>query len=768
MQNGIYNETLNGSFSVAENGFCVRNCVIDGDLTLKDTKNCLVAQSKINGSIYVENCSDCVILLCDTFELYAKNCNNLFVIGNNASGGMTFTENAHLIADGNAFAYVMDVDNIGVNGDSVTDIYERAECGALRRLQPHTDKDLFVGEERVELIDDLPFGEYLRSKAESNDVVIIPPGVYSVDKTIYLEAAHSNTEIYAYGACVEMTEYSPIFEIKGIENVNVYGLTVSYSSQPCGQIHVLDQIDERTLTVVCAAGMDEDFGKTDPSRFHTGFTDVFRAGSPYPWGNIGSGYELFKNGDGTMTMILQNLVGEIHPGDAVACRLAGHNKHTIRIIDSKNVHFTDLVTYGYAAALAVVGGGTDEDISLTRWHNTNRSAPIIDREDYFRYKYLEEQYGVDLGVYVDKLGRYRGTAPLVGSVDATHVTGARRGFDLTSCLFESMVDDGSNQRSSSSRLAAVKDNGDGTTTLTIKGYLSEIYYKMNAWLSNCASFDEGDRIFIYTSKGIPVCDTVTISASEIVGDHEFTILNTKGEPKTYTSKYREVKVKTSDVNFEALEGYDLTDDSYEMTHKVIVDNISRNSCNFTIDNVTVQNTRSRGVLFKSSGVTVMNSTFKNLAHTGLYLSTEKEWGESTICRDITIQNCILDHVGFFNNYDWLTFLSPISIVGFASKVSRDTLVCQNILIAGNRFLNNNNDYQLSITAAQNVRIKNNLFAPGLCENQTKPRRVFHIESSMDIEISDNTYSHYLNGDIEKAIVSHNSENIFGSDITPKE
>jgi hypothetical protein len=290
---------------------------------------------------------------------------------------------------------------------------------------------------------------------------------------------------------------------------------------------------------------------------------------------------------------------------------------------------------------------------------------------------------------------------------------------------------------------------------------------MNAWLCNCSPFEAGDRIFVYNSNGIPVCDTVTLSASEIVGDHEFTILNTKGEPKTYTSKYRTVKVKTSDVNFEALEGYDLTDDHYEMKNKVIVDNLSRNSCNFTIDNVTVQNTRSRGVLFKSSGVTVKNSTFKNLAHTGLYLSTEKEWGESTICRDITIQNCILNHVGFFNNYDWLTFLAPISISGFASKVSRETLVCQNILIEGNRFLNNNNDYQLSVYAAQNVKIRNNLFAPGLCENQTKPRKVFYIESSMDIEISDNTYSPYLRGEIDNAIVVKNSENIFGSDVTPK-
>ena len=765
MRQGLYGEIVAGNVSVSEDSYAVKGCTVDGDVRINGAKNILIAQSKINGSIYIENCYNCVIVLCDCFELYANNCKNLFVVGNNATGGMSFTENAHLIADRNSFAYIMDVNNIGINGDSVTETEERAECGALRRLQPHTDKDLFVGMERECEIDSLSFADYLRGQAEKSGVVIIPPGAYSVSSTIYLEAIHSNTEIYAYGACVEMDSYTPIFELKQLENVNIYGLTVLYSRQSCGQIHILEEIDSSTLIAVSAAGLDDEFGKTDPSRFHTGFTDVFRAGEIYPWGNIGSGYDIENNGDETFTVTIKNLVGEIHAGDAIVCRLGGSNKHTIRLIDCKNICFTDLVTYGYAAALALVGGGTDEGISLLRWHNTNRSAPIIDREDYFRYKYLEEQYGVDLGVYIDSLGRYRGTAPLVGSVDATHVTGAKEGFSVTSSLLEAMVDDGSNQRSSSSRLGAIKDNGDGTTTLTVKGYLSEVYYKMNAWLCNCSPFSAGDRILVYNSKGVTVCDTRVISDSETVGEHSFTILNTKGEEKTYSSALRTVKVATSDVNFAALEGYDLSDDHYDMTHKVLVDNLSRNSAGYTFDNVTVQNTRSRGMLFKTVDVTVKNCTFKNLAHTGLYLATEKEWGESTVPSNITIVNCVLDHVGFFNNYDWLTFLAPISIVGPSSSGSRENLLCHDILIEGNKFINNDNDYSLTAQFAKNVRIINNRFESGLHENQTKPKKVILISSSCDVEISGNTYSPYLGDDIGRAIIIKNSENVFGDDLS---
>lgn len=746
---------------------CKSNTVTGAQISLslqEGSRSCLIANNRFDGDVCIDNSFNTVLLLNEIFNITSTSSKNVYIVENTARGGITLTENEYLICDRNTFEYVMDVDNIGVNGDSVTEIYDRAECGALRRLLPHTNKDQFIGEERVNTVGSLTVADYIRSEAANNDVVIIPPGVYSVSETSVLED-FENKDIYAYGVCIEMTDYKPILEIKKFANVNIRGLTLSYSLQSCGQIHVLEQIDGETLLAVSAAGLDDEFGKTDASRFSTGFTDVFRAGEIYPWGTTGGAYDIEKNGDGTFTVKLKKLVGEIHEGDAIVCRMGGANKHTLRINDSQSLHFTDLVTYGYAAALAVVGGGRNDGVTFTRWHNTNRSAPIIDRDDYYRYKYLEEQYGVELGVYIDAAGRYRGSTPLVGSVDATHVVGAVSGFNVTSSILEAMVDDGSNQRSSSSRLADVHDNGDGTATLTYKGNLSEVYYKMNAWLCNCSPFSKGDRIRAYNSKGVLVCDTKALCDSETVGDHEFTITNLKGEPKTYQGKYRTVKVDISDVNFAALEGYDLSADHYEMTNKVLVDNLSRNSCDFTFDNVIVQNTRSRGILMKSTGVTARNCTFKNLAHTGVYLSTEKEWGESTVCSDITIQNCVIDHTGFINNYDWLTFLAPVSIVGPESEVSRETLLCKNITVEGNRFLNNTNDYQLTVDHAQSIKISNNYFAPGLYENQTKPRKVMLVRSSMDVEISNNRYSPYLEADPSRKIIIENSENVYGTDVT---
>ena len=66
--------------------------------------------------------------------------------------------------------------------------------------------------------------------------------------------------------------------------------------------------------------------------------------------------------------------------------------------------------------------------------NTVHSSPVIDKETYDRYKDLEEKYGADLEVYIDEMGRYRGGLPRVGSVDATHISGAQQGFSATSLI----------------------------------------------------------------------------------------------------------------------------------------------------------------------------------------------------------------------------------------------------------------------------------------------------------------------------------------------
>jgi hypothetical protein len=189
--------------------------------------------------------------------------------------------------------------------------------------------------------------------------------------------------------------------------------------------------------------------------------------------------------------------------------MAGENKQSFYIGNSKNVLIQDCVTYGYAAALMFVGGGTNQNVELYRVHNTVHSGYELDEATYQKYLALEEEYDVDLEIYVDEQNRYRGSTPRVGSVDATHVNSAASGMNITSCLFESMCDDGSNQRGSSSRLHNIVDNKDGTTTLTYKGTISETYYWYNQQYgrttntgTQTVNFKKGDKIFVYTD-GVP-------------------------------------------------------------------------------------------------------------------------------------------------------------------------------------------------------------------------------------------------------------------------
>lgn len=52
---------------------------------------------------------------------------------------------------------------------------------------------------------------------------------------------------------------------------------------------------------------------------------------------------------------------------------------------------------------------------------------------------------------------------------------------------------------------------------------------------------------------------------------------------TYNTIIKSVTVKTEDVNFEAFEGYDMTDNDYFMDQKILFDNLTLNSAGFVFD-----------------------------------------------------------------------------------------------------------------------------------------------------------------------------------------
>ena len=78
---------------------------------------------------------------------------------------------------------------------------------------------------------------------------------------------------------------------------------------------------------------------------------------------------------------------------------------------------------------------------------------------------------------------------------------------------------------------------------------------------------------------------------------------------------------------------------------VVVDNLSRNDCGYTLDNVMVDNGHSRGFLVKSTNVTIKHCTFRNVPNSGLLIDVEPgPYAESSVARNIRIQKCLFDNV----------------------------------------------------------------------------------------------------------------------------
>ena len=436
------------------------------------------------------------------------------------------------------------------------------------------------------------------------------------------------------------------------------------------------------------------------------------------------------------------------------------------------------------------------NLKLERVHNTVHSPYVISEEEYNYYKDLEETYDIDLEISIDEQGRYRGSIPRVGSVDATHVNGTTDGISATSCLFESMCDDGSNQRGNSSRLHKIIKNDNGTTTLVFKGTISETYYWLNRQNgaqsssgTETANFRQGDKIFVYASNGKILCDTVTLTAAKLYTDQKYVMhketYTYNGQPReiVYSCYLYAVDVKSDSIEWKmengketdqpvALQGYNLADNSYKMDHKVLVDNITLNSCGFVFDNVLVQHTRSRGILVKTRDATVKNCTFRDLAMTGVLLSVETSWGESSVPQNVLIQGCLFDKTSSNFGSESTMKYAPIAIEGLGElskniTVSEDTIPCREITITGNKFINNTNNYCITASAAQGVYIMNNVFEARPNDTEKRFGKAIYINGCMNVNISGNTYSQFANGDITKAIVAVNYKGLTGSDIGDK-
>lgn len=802
---GAYCTVKNNTVEAASDGVAV---------SFNKAENGLVALNNLTGaqiSVDISESFNCSVILNSAIRLSGTGCTNLYLIDNKLGGAIELEGNDYLICDGNTFTKdqnphpVVNLNNTNYNGDGMHDVNARLEVGADEALLPHTNKDLFLSMERRNKIRDLSlpksytFNAYVRNMAKNDGVVILPPGVYSTNSTLNIQAAHANTTLYAYGVYQEATKYIKNIDISSANNFTVKGLTIGYALQSAGQIQILEKISktQKTFLVISSAGFTEEFGKLDTERFSTGGY-FYHPGSYTSWTEIGTwgGYEIVPNKDGTLVnedgTFTITLTGKdstkyyslIEEGEIFTCRLNETNDRTVAISGSKNVLFKDTVTYGYADALCFVIGGANTEVEFYRHHNLAHSAAEIDKETYDKYVALEEKYDVDLEVYQDEEGRYRGADPRIGSVDATHMASPSKGLSATSTLFENACDDAANQRGNSSSLHDVIDNGDGTLTLLYKDYLPETY--VNLYINQgktevhpghqTSSFAAGDRIFIYASNGKVVCDANVLSASEQhatnVVIYEKDIKNSAGEDVKFTWKSTifAVTVKSSDFDMSALEGYTLGVSTPDMSNKIIVDNLSRNSVGFTFDNCMVRHNRGRFVI-KTRDAVITNCTFKDTSMAGVVLSVESTWGESSVPNNVIVTKCLFDGTSSTFNYENNTKYAALAVEGLGSGgvgkevfVSADTLPCKNITITDNVFKNVSNNYYITLSAAQGVTIANNVFEARSTDSAKKVGKAIYINGCMTVKVSDNTYSEFANGDMTKVIVGNNYQGLTGSDV----
>ena len=755
----LKNVTVNGSVTVSADceDIIIQDCSVFGDIVCSATgavikevrtrnislcggaTNVLVAKCDAE-QIKVEDGYNCTVLLNCAMCISVVGGTNIYVIKNTVSGDALIEKVAYLLCDENKIGGQLT--NKGCteyNGDNVRDVNARAEVGADEELLPHVNKDLFLEMPRrkyvlqAEYDRKMTFNEYFLEGAKNGNEVIIPPAAYGVTDRILATDEHSDTVIYAYGVMREKEDYGIAIDFEKANNFELRGITIGYAKQSSGQIHVLEKLPGYRLRVINSAGYDYGFSHTDFTKY-AGSTEVFHPGKFTNWAVFSHPYYSIPEEREDKTFIIEmqidkeKLWDNMSPGEIWGCRMAGVNTHTFLIKDGGNILFKDVTVFGYGAALGLVAYGTKENVNFVRVCNTSRAPFVIDKETYEKYKALEAQYGVDLEVSIDEKGRYRGSIPRTGSVDAMHIVNGDKGVNATSCLFEHMCDDGSNQHSASSRLHRLIDNGDGTTTLVYKGLLTGI----RKYVSTCAgetdiagsmtpAFRVGDRVFSYTSNGRVVCDAEVIEASYVYCDEPYHILTHeytfKGEQRTLrcTCKLTAIKVRTDDVRFNALEGYDLDDNSEEPDNRVIVDNVSRASGDYVFDNVLVRHTRARGIAVKSRNVIVKNCTFREIGCAGVMLSCEEAWCENTVAVNTTVKNCLFDNTSrkFELNHDMKYGSFAIEGLGGLSrkvKPAGDEYACSNVLLEGNLFINNSHDFDIAISEAQNVTVKNNVFS----------------------------------------------------------
>lgn len=785
------------------------------------SQNLLVAQNVITGtrdSISISGVYNASIVLNSAVSITADGNTHLYICDNALAGRLTVENNNYLLADGNTYAHdqrdhtSQQSNNSNTNGDSLMDVDARLTTGADEALLPHVDKDQFVDMPLKQTVKDVSgttrttIYNYIEEQAKSSAYVVVAPGAYVTtgttenERMLIFDSNRSNTTVYAYGVYVEMpkadtakTSLSAHVATVGSENVTLKGFTMGYELQSSGQVHVLEKRIKNggvyQLRVIGSAGMLNEFGDSDPNFYNTTSFQLHRVSkgefSVYcdlkcqkvipetsEYFDENSLVNWLTDAHTMLITVDPDIYEIINKGDVLTCRVSG-GSHTVTTNGSSNTVFKDMVIYGATGGFCFYENKNTTGTTYYRVANTNRSGAVITQSEYETYNSLESIFEIDL-VSQDEAGRYRGAAAHISSNDATNASNSREGAQIISCLFENLSDDGTNQHSTHARLAGAVDNGDGTTTIIYKGNFSPDNYHKYAYnsLLSCVDFLKGDRVLIYTADGQRVCDTEALSATVTLESKPSTFIpaNLAGagiKPEDFVPpqvSYKQITVATADVNFGALQGYDLTDDSYDETKKVIVDNRSHASDGFLIDNTVIDGTRSRGLLIKSSNGVVRNCTIRNTAKVAIAVIYEIYWGESSISEGLVIENNLIENTAYSTSENDQYGHYPIYIAGLGNgTLDEDHLLYNDITISGNKIVNNHAENALYIRSARDLYIYNNDFGASLQESATDPKASIYLDGVLSVELSGNIYSPYIT-DISQAIAGTVYDNLFGPDL----
>ena len=749
-----------GNIRITANGCAVRSSTVEGQIAADGVENLLVALCVVR-EITLTDAHNSVCLLNRAQTISAKNGKSIYICENDVRS-LSLASCRYLVVNGNAEgAEIKTADITAFVGNNLTDINAREKCGANEALLPQVNKDTFLFMPRRQAVhEEKNRGavQYLEEEARTNRYIILAPGVYSVNATINFENLPEGCVIYAYGVLLEKDGYETgSIRIISANDFVIKGLQIDHTMNSTAQGIVIGKLPGQRLRIMASAGMYSDW--SDPRYYAGGTLYHYHAGHPeFSTDGIatrGFTYDAINN-EVLCTVPSTAIYDTISVGDTVAAR--GKGSTGIQVSFSRDTYLEDVTQYG-SAGFAYNESACHTQTVLHRVWDTTGPPAIINEATYERYKAYERLYGVSFSMSeeTDPAGEriYRGTPPICSSVDATHTSRSKIGTACVSCLFESMCDDGTNQTAMHGRLHGYRDNGDGTVTVLFKNNVSTIGL-IHKWHSGscCAQFEEGERVYIYTSVGKLICDTPALTASR--------------EATPYKNGYdKDIFIYEVEVAKDAFDA--AACDSYEMESdvagapKILIDNMSRASNGFVFDNMLIRYVRSRGLLIKASNGIARNCSFYKCGKGCMSILFEIQWGESGVSEHLDIRNNYFEGTGYIDN---LPAYSPIAVEGLGTRASDEYLLYHDIVFEGNVMRNRGGTYAVYLNSARQVKLLNNDFGTRAGETAENPQPSVYINCAKDVELSGNTYSPYLS-DITECVTVKGNRNVYGNDAGEK-